>query len=130
MAESLKVEPDRSSDIPVITISYGREQMLQTKGDEISNDLVEAYQSLSKEKNNPSLIVEIKADTAGSPLLKGLHGVYRAVTAKKGQLICVGYPNDYLQPLQSLGFLDMPGFSLLWGREEAIERLKNAASRK
>ena len=71
-----------------------------------------------------SCVVKIDSEVAGSPVVRALFELWREVVEKRGgQVICVGYPEDYLYSLTSLGLPALNGFSLASTEEEAVERL-------
>jgi hypothetical protein len=123
MAEILTVVGDESSDVPVITINYGPEGMLQSSGSELSDQLIKQYKQLSDKTKSSSVVVDIKAQTAGSPLIRALVSLHQDVSAHKGQLICVGYPTQFLPSLNALGVTSLPGFKMKLTREEAVASL-------
>lgn len=65
----------------------------------------------------------IDADTAGSPLIRAMVDLYKAV-AGSGKLIFAGYPLDYLPGLASLGFLDMPDVEIAPTLDAALRSLR------
>jgi hypothetical protein len=113
---------ESTQGVGVITLQYGPEQMM-TPGAEIGSKLVAKYAELRETTHNPSVVVDIKADTAGSPVIRALYDLYRNVRSNRGQLLCVGYPHDYLPSLYSLGLPDRPGFTMEIGLEDAIKRI-------
>src|SRR5690348_4618576 len=119
MNESLDVNGESRAGVPIITVQYGPEGMLQSKGAVLSRRMRDEYERLSKDSANRSLVVDIKADTAGSPLIRALVDLYKSVTARKGQLICAGYPRDFIPALRALGVTGLPGFHLVSGGADA-----------
>jgi hypothetical protein len=111
-----------TQDVPIITLNYGPD--MEKQGAEISSKLTEEYETLRKLTKNPSVVVDIHADTAGSHVIRALYNLYKTVHASGGRLVCIGYPNDYLPSLSTLGLLDQPGFLIGDGREDAIARLR------
>lgn len=124
MAEPLTIEGeiDSKSQVPVITLNWGPEGMLQSTGSELSGRLITEYKGLLDKSAIKSLVLDIKAETAGSPLIRALVDVYRYVDARKGLLICAGYPRDFLPALNALGVTSLPGFQLVGNRDDAVRR--------
>jgi len=133
MPERLTVKAEITQGIVVATVGYGLEQMLQEgAAKELSRRLLEEYQRQMDEAKKAgtartgSCVVVIKAETAGSPLVRALFELYKAVTAEGGQVICVGYPSDYIDSLTELGLPSLHGFSLAASQEAAIKTLVSA----
>ena len=125
----MDISADDNSPVPLITIQYGPEGMLQFTGAQLSERLVSEYEKLAAVKENKSLIVDVQANTAGSPLIRALVNVHKHVLARKGQLICAGYPKDFLPSLHALGLTSLPGFRLALNREDALRSAENKVVR-
>jgi len=135
MPERLVVDAEISRGVVVLKVGYGLEQMLKDgAAKELSKRLLEEYQRKMNEeaqKTNDSArtgscVVVITAETAGSPLVRALFELYKVVTAEGGQVICVGYPSDYIDSLTELGLPSLDGFSLATSQQAAIETLASA----
>ena len=127
MAEDLKVTTALEQGVVVLTVSYGPELMLtNTASKKLSEELVGAYQKETGKNgsaNTGSCVVIIEAQTAGSPLVRALFELYKTVSADGGQVICIGFPSDYIDSLTTLGLTALPGFTLAGKKEEALSKL-------
>jgi hypothetical protein len=123
----LTVKPNLEQGIVVLKISYGPDQMFQREtAMRLSEQLLSAYTTwIDKEgvEDRKSCITVIEAQTAGSPLVRGLFDLYKAVRRKDGQLICANYPADYLESITTLGLPALPGFILVSKPSDAFRRL-------
>jgi hypothetical protein len=124
--------PDRG--VVLLQVSYGPELMLaQGTSTVLSEELVKTYKQAADQNTalvTTSCVVVIKAETAGSPLVRALFELYRTVYASGGQVICVDFPSDYIDSLTTLGLTALPGFSLAGSEDEAISRLLKQAQGK
>ena len=127
MAEDLQVESTIEDKVVVLKVRYGPELMLSRRAHEtLSAELVKRYEAESAKDDSVktnSCIIIIEADTAGSPLVRALFELYKTVYAGSGQVICVGFPPDYIDSLTTLGLTGLPGFSLANNKEEGLFRL-------
>jgi hypothetical protein len=119
------VTAEVAAGVPILTLTYGPEGMLQTTGPELSAALIAEYRKKRSDSSaeSSSLIFVIDADTAGSPLIRALVDVYRAV-AEKGKLFCVGYPRDFLPGLNALGVTSLPDFCIAPTVDSALQSLR------
>lgn len=124
MSEPLEVTGTIETEVPVITLTYGPEGMLQSSGSELSDRMIKEYEKLAGETSNKSLVVQINAQTAGSPLVRALVNVYKSVNARKGRLVCVNYPLDCLPSLNTLGVTSLPGFRLAQDLKDGIAAVR------
>lgn len=127
MTDDLRVDKRCENGVPVLTIDYGTEQMFQARVSELlSERLVNAYRTLLSESHEHeparACIVVIKAETAGSPLVRALFDLYKVVHAGSGTLICVSYPKAYMDSLTSIGLTVLPGFFLAETEDEAFRK--------
>ena len=127
MAIEVQVDKDilKEKGVILLTISYDEELLFQadTSG-LLSSKLIEEYQKNLKASTNNSCIVKIDSEVAGSPIVRALFGLWKEVVKTTGnQVICVGYPEDYLYSLTSLGLPTQKGFSLASTEKEAVEKL-------
>lgn len=129
MAIDVKVDEDilKEKGVILLTISYDEELLFQadTSG-LLSNKLIEEYQKNLKAPGveNKSCIVKIDSEVAGSPIVRALFALWKEVVKTTGnQVICVGYPEDYLYSLTSLGLPTQKGFSLASTEDEAVKKL-------
>lgn len=127
MSGTLEVTGDDSKGVPVITLKYDANQMLES-GSDIASKLSASYEELAKKLNNSSVVVNIDATIAGSPVIRALIKIHQAARAQKGRLVCVGYPQDYLPGLTSLGLLSNSDFMVADNLESAIKQLKPKVS--
>ncbi len=123
----LQVEDKVQDGVAVITVSYGPETFQQsTASSNFSSEILRHYDSARQQDSRvKSAVVDIHADVAGSSLVRGLFELFRAVLRNGGQIVCVGFPKDYLPSLTTLGLLDQPRFSLADNPERAIRQLKS-----
>ncbi len=70
MSEQLQVTGTIDTQVLVITLSYGPEEMLPSSGPELSDRMITEYEKLVKEVSNKPLAVQIHAGKAGSPLVR------------------------------------------------------------
>ncbi len=129
MTDSVDIQGELKSGVPVISLNYGPEQMLKD-GPELGQELLAKYAELEsqQDRKSPSVVINIKATTAGSPLIRALVKLHTAAKGNKGRLICVGYPLDYLPSLTSLGLLNQPDFTVDDDEASAIARLQPTAA--
>ncbi len=132
MAEDLTVISTIEDKVVILVVRYGPELMLSlTAHETLSAKLVKAYEEESAKdasvKTN-SCIVMIEAETAGSPIVRALFELYKTVYAGSGQVICVGYPQDYIDSLTTLGLTGLAGFSLANTKQEALGRLNKPSA--
>jgi hypothetical protein len=130
MAEELRAEGKVDEGVVLLTIRYSPEVLIKTGAHErFSRELMKCYQTIrGKERERVktnSCIVEIQSDVAGSPMVRALFDLWREIAGKEsGQLVCVGYPQDYLDSLTALGLTTLPGFSLAGTRVQAVQKLR------
>jgi hypothetical protein len=125
MNEPLTVDGqiDKESGVPVITLQYGPNLMFET-GSELETRLVSEYQRLSADTTakSKSVVLDIKADTAGSPVVRALVKMHGFISsANKGQLLVANYPQEFLPALNQLGVTSLPGFRLVRDRSVGID---------
>lgn len=127
MAEQPTVTSAVDRGVVMLQVSYGPELLLsQGASTVLSDELVNTYKQAADSNAalaTRSCVVVIKAETAGSPLVRALFELYRTVYAGGGQVICVDFPSDYIDSLTTLGLTTLPGFSLAGNKDEAISRL-------
>ncbi len=122
----MQIEYEFKRGVPVITVGYGPEQMLKIDvAKDLSTRMIETYDELTGQRGieTGSCVVVITAETAGSPLVRALFELYKLVFAKGGQVICVGFPADYIQALITIGMPALEGFSLGSDEEQAVAAL-------
>jgi len=61
----------------------------------------------------------------GSSLVRALFDLYKVVSADSAKLICVSYPEDYMDSLTSLGLTALPGFKLTNSLGEAPDACRH-----
>lgn len=126
MPEDLQVNGALELGVIVLTIRYGKDLLLQDKArTQLSEEIVAAYRksrdSAGNEAKTSSCIVMIESEVAGSPLVRALYELWQEVTIKgAGQVVCVDYPDDYIDTLTSLGLPSLAGFTLAHSKEQAI----------
>ena len=128
MADALTVTIKPQPDAIVLEVSYGKEQMGDDNGrSELSRELRAKYQSgiAAAGGSKKSCVVELKdVDTGGSALVRSLFDLYEEVRGGGKDLVCVGYPRQYLHSLTALGLYNLPGFRLDRDLERAIASLR------
>jgi len=125
MAEQIiiSVVPDAEGPV-VIQVNYGvRFTWDVDAARKLREDLITAFAENSS-SDRKSCVVELTAQTVSSSIVRALWDLYLAVNDKAGRLAVVGYPYQYVDSLLSLGFLELDGFSLEVGLEEAIARVR------
>jgi hypothetical protein len=126
MPSELNVGHNIKDGVPVISVSYSADDFQSpTTALRFSSEIVKEYNNaLLESPRVKSAVVDIHAKVAGSSLIRGLFELYRKVLNNSGQLVCVGFPPDYIPSLTSLGLLDQKGFSLDADLASAINRVK------
>lgn len=114
-----------------LELDYDAPSLLDTQSRQnLRKELIEAYNEETKkyeqtEEPKYHCIVEIKARIVSSRVVRALFELWKTVTQHNdAQLICVGYPEDYIDSLTSLGFHTLKKFSLEANEEEALHHLK------
>ncbi len=113
-----------------LTIKYDEEFLLKKElTEKLQNVIVDSYREKlgknEKELTTKSCVVEIQSKTAGSRLVRALFELWKEVDSNlNSQLICVGYPDDYIDSLISLGLTSLPNFKLKASKEEALKQLE------
>jgi hypothetical protein len=130
MQAELSVRDDVRNGVPVISVDYTADHFQSpSSASSFSSEILKHYTAaLAKNARVKSCVVEIRADVAGSSLIRGLFDLYRMVRHNKGQVVCVGFPADYLPSLTSLGLLDQASFSLGSDTSSAISRLQTSTN--
>lgn len=127
MTEGLEIEGRVERSLIILTVSYGKELLLETgAGRSFSEEIVRCYRTLRDTQAGhpevPVCLVEIKSEVAGSPLVRALYELWQEVVKKgNGQVICIDYPEDYIDTLTSLGLPSLGGFTLFPTTESAVE---------
>jgi len=70
----------------------------------LGEELIKNHEKVTGE--NPSCVVVIESLTAGTFLAKALKELYDVLAERGGRLLCVNYPEDYVDPLTA--FFDSP----------------------
>jgi len=124
----LEVRDEIRDGVPLIKVTYdGDVFQAASSSANFSSEILSHYDKALGSSPGPevkSVVVEIHADVAGSSLIRGLFDLYRSVVRNKGQIVCVGFPKDYIPSLTSLGLLDQSHFSLGMDTPSAIAQLK------
>ena len=127
MAEELRVEGKVEEGVILLSVRYGQELLLERGTSErLSKELTGRYRQIREKANvkTISCIVEIQSEVAGSPVVRALFDLWREVVGKEGgQVVCVNYPQEYIDSLTSLGLPSLAGFSLAETKGEAIQKL-------
>jgi hypothetical protein len=123
-------EIDKATGVPVITLKYGADEILQG-GTALEKALVDEYQRLSPEAKTKSVVLDFNSEIAGSPVVRALIKMHGFVSsAQKGQLLVANYPSDFLPALQALGVTSLRGFRLVTNRQAGIEAALPGAANK
>lgn len=129
MSETLQVDSTVEDGVMVLSVTLGKELLFSTgAGSRLSDDLLTHYRDTlekdGKALSTKSCIVDIQSEVAGSPLVRALYNLWEEVFRNQaGQVICVNYPDEYIDSLTSLGLPSLPGFSLDVNKTQAIKRL-------
>jgi hypothetical protein len=124
MKPNFKVEPAVRQGVIEITASYPEFAMTDAGFDEpFRQQLVQSYEKLAKTQENPNCILTLKVEVAGSPVVKAIYELWKAVRARLGVLILADYPPDYVRALTDLGLPSLPGFELVSNTNEAREKM-------
>jgi hypothetical protein len=130
-AAELDVKASHERGLVVLSVEYSPEFLISRESSmRLSQDFQAKYDEEAKKipsTTAPDCLVEIKASTAGSSLVKGLFDLYKSVNARGGKVICVGYPKDYFNSLTSLGLPNLSGFKLAYNKDEALKQFGKAA---
>jgi hypothetical protein len=120
-----KVEGRIEQGILILTVNFDAPFLFQKgAGNQLSTELTNCYQNWKGKAKTPSCVVEIQADIAGTPLIRGLFELWKVVAeGEGGQVVCVNYPQDYIDSLTSLGLLALKGFSMARTAKAAIRKL-------
>jgi hypothetical protein len=126
MNDQLQIRGEWRNDIPLLEIDYLPAQMFQPgTAETLSERLISQYRTLLKksppESRSGACVLFIKATTAGSPLVRAIFEVYKAIHADSGTLFCANYPVNYIESLTSLGLTALPGFKLTTTLDEALK---------
>ena len=123
MPDAVAVTLEIVEGVPVLSLAY-EPQVFLTGG--FGSTLVSQYSKAVGDASakSKSLILVIRADTAGSALVQALVRLYQAVARESGHLFCVGYPDEYLPSLSALGVTGLPLFHIAPSREAAIAYLR------
>jgi len=107
----------------ILNLSYNIEFAGSAHGeDSLSTLLVSKY---NDGEGGPSCIVVIDAEIGSGFTMRGLFALYKAVRKHEGRLICVGYPENYIEGLYASGMTsNLGGFSLSDSLEQALEEIK------
>ena len=126
MLEKPQISGDTKDGVIVLTINYDEEQLLKKgKKERFSNVLTNEYENFRKNVDNPSCIVKIESEVAGSAIIRALFELWKRVHEKeKGKVICVDYPKDYINSLSAIGLTALSGFKLASTVEKAINKIK------
>ena len=127
MADKLEATGNVRDGVVVLSLDYGRELLLREDAPKrLSEELLRRYKELQENEKpaTSSAVVEIKAKDAGSPVVRALFELWKEVVGNRGgQVVCVSYPQDYIDSLTTLGLPALPGFSLAATVSDALRRL-------
>src|ERR1035438_3623587 len=121
MSEMVRGEVDPTTGVPVITLKYGPDVILQG-GQALGSELMDEYERLSQTAKTKSVVLDFQSDIAGSPVVRALIKMHGFLSSgQKGQLLVANYPPDFLPALQALGVTSLPWFRLVTNRQVGIE---------
>ena len=121
MSANVRGEVDQATGVPVITLEYQADDILQG-GSALESVLEQEYKKLSSQAKTTSVVLDFHSEIAGSPVVRALIKMHGFVSsAQKGQLLVANYPSDFLPALQALGVTSLPGFRLVASRAVGIE---------
>jgi len=120
MSEMVRGEVDPTTGVPVITLKYGPDVILQG-GQALGSELMDEYERLSKTAKTKSVVLDFQSDIAGSPVIRALIKMHGFLSSGQGQLLVANYPPDFLPALQALGVTSLRGFRLVTNRQVGIE---------
>ena len=81
----------------VLRVNYPSALMIRTEMTAILNQqFTQEYLDAARDADHKSCFVNIDADVAASPLVRALFDLYKRVKQEGGELVCAGYPIDYL----------------------------------
>ena len=117
-----------------LIIKYNEDFLLTKESrHKIKDEFVDSYQKMLNDNpnlNTKSCIVEIKSKTAGSRLVRALFELWKKVNIHpNSQIICVGYPEDYIDSLISLGLTSIENFDLAPNKDIAFAKIQRCANK-
>jgi hypothetical protein len=122
---SIELKAEWRNYRPCLEVNYVPAEMFKPHTAKLlAEQFIENYRNLttipvSGAKRNICIVV-IKATVAGSPLVRALFDLYKVVVADSAKLICVSFPEDYMDSLTGLGLPALPGFKLASSLDEAF----------
>ena len=120
MNDHLQIKSEIRDGIPILELDYGPNTMFRAQvADLLAEKLVSEYRA-GRPSHSVVCVLNIKANTAGSPLVRAIFELYNVVSADSGTLYCSGYPSNYMESLTSLGLPALPGFKLTKTLDEAV----------
>lgn len=124
MTPSFTIEAAVREGVVEITASYPEFAISDTGFDEpFRKQLVQSYEELAQTQENRDCILTLEVKVAGSPVVKAIYELWKAVRARLGVLILADYPPDYVRALTDLGLPSLPGFELVSNTNEAREKM-------
>ena len=110
-------------NVVVITVSYGPKHHLRS-ADELKTAVTELFVQKSKTVDvKCSCIIRLICDIADSHLVRAIFELYKVVNKRDGILVCVGYPEEFLDSLTAVGVHQLPKFFLRATKAEAFKEI-------
>lgn len=110
-----EVKALEATDLVWLELSYETQFLLQPNAGNEIGDLLRAQYIRTLEEKKPQrtdCVLQLKAKTAGSSMVRALFVLYTEVQAKSGRLVVLGYPKNNMLSLTTLGLDRLPGFLL------------------
>jgi hypothetical protein len=124
MTPNFTIEPAVREGAVEITASYPEFAIIDAGFDEpFRQRLVESYEKLAQTQASRDCILTLNVKVAGSPVVKAIYELWKAVRARLGVLVLANYPPDYVRALTDLGLPSLPGFELCSNTNEAREKM-------
>lgn len=126
MAIKRPVTGEIEKGIIVLRINYGRPGIPQLALEqELKSTLVRSYDSLAETcspgvHGHSCIIVFEDVEVASSRTIKALYQLFERVLSRKGVLIVVDFPPDYIDSLRSLGLTRFREFILAGSTQQAL----------
>jgi hypothetical protein len=113
-----------------VTLQYGQEYLLDRSAQNaMIRELTARYLELRQQAapvltSTYCIVVLVDTSVAESQLNRALFNLWMAVQREKGKVICVGYPEDSISGLATIGLLSISGFRLASSWSDALRWLQ------
>jgi hypothetical protein len=104
----------------VISIQLAEEAELFDNPDHVTDEILQAYNTVTASLQNRSCVVVTKTQAATSQLIRILYRLYRECQKNHGNLYVCEFPQEYMISLSTLGLTELPGFRLRATEVDAV----------